>query len=479
MRRTKIICTLGPASDKIETLKQMVEAGMNVARLNFSHGTHAYHKKLMTNVRKVAKSLDKTIAIMQDLQGPKIRVGNMPKRGVDIKTDATVVITTKKVKQGSSKLIPVDYPLLHKDISVGDHIMMVDGLLDFEVHKIIDKDIHCKVINGGKLFSDKGINLPGVALSIAALTDKDKEDLEFGIQNNVDFVALSFVSEAGDVHDLRYLIKDIEKKLKIKNKRPIKIIVKIERQDAVKNFDEILDATDAVMVARGDLGVEIPSEEVPIKQKEIIDKCLDAAKPVIVATQMLDSMIRNPRPTRAETSDVANAVIDHADAVMLSGETATGDYPVKTVETMAKIVERTENSTYDDLVLKDKVKKIESTDKAIGKVAKMLVDNIDAKAIVVASLSGFTARIVSRYRPELPILVSCDDERVRRQMILSWGVQPFLISTCKSVEELVARTISDIKGDKLVKKGDKIILVAGEPVGASGNVNFVEIKEVN
>jgi len=478
MRRTKIVCTLGPASDKIETIKKMIESGMNVARLNFSHGTHAYHKKLIKTVREAAENEKKPIAIVQDLQGPKIRVGNLPKKGVRIKTGSEIVATTRKIKQGNEKLIPIDYPFLHKDIEVGDHILLVDGLLDFEVKRIDGKDVYCRVINGGMLFSDKGVNLPGVKLSMSALTEKDKKDLYFGVKNNVDYVALSFVNSAKDVIDLRYLIKEYEKELKLKPQYPIKIIVKIERREAIKNFDEILDSTDAVMVARGDLGVELPAEEVPLRQKEIIDKCLNVSKPVIVATQMLDSMIRNPRPTRAEVSDVANAVIDHTDAVMLSGETANGKYPVESVDTMAKIVEKTENSAYDDLVLKEKVNQIEATDKAIARVARMLVSHVEADAVLVASLSGYTGRMVSRYRPELPILVSTDNDRVLRQLVLSWGVIPFTIPTCKSVEELIERSVSRCKKEKWMKKGNKIILVAGEPVGSSGNVNLVEIKEV-
>lgn len=479
MRRTKIVCTLGPASDKIETLKKMVSSGMNVARLNFSHGTHAYHKKMISNVRNVSKSLKTPIGILQDLQGPKIRVGEMPKKGIEFKPGDKVIVTTEKIKQGTKKLISIDYELLHEDIKKGDHILIEDGLFDFEVKKIEGQSIHCEVINGGVLLSHKGVNLPGVTLSVSALTEKDKKDLFFGVKNNVDFVALSFVSTAKDVIDLRYLIKDYEKQLKIKYPKPIRIIVKIERREAIKNFDEILDATDGVMVARGDLGVELPAEDVPLRQKEIIDKCLDAAKPVIVATQMLDSMIRNPRPTRAEVSDVANAVIDHTDAVMLSGETATGKYPVKSVETMAKIIEKTEQSAYDDLVLKEKVKEIEATDKAIARVAKTLVEHVDAQAVLVASLSGYTGRVVSRYRPELPILISCDDDRVQRQLVLSWGVVPFVIPTCRSIEELIERSMAYLKKQKLIKKEDKIIVVAGEPVGRSGNVNFVEIKEVD
>ena len=479
MRRTKIVCTLGPATDKLNTIQKMIKAGLNLARLNFSHGTLAYHKKLISNIRKASAEEKAPIAIIQDLQGPKIRVGKMPAKGSVIKTGSSVIVTTKKVKLGNSKIIPTDYPLLHEDVKIGDHIMLVDGLLDFVVKKVDGQDMYCKVLNGGTLFSDKGINLPGVSLSISALTEKDKKDLFFGIKNSIDFVALSFVSSAKDVHDLRYLIKDYEKKLKLKDQKEIKIIVKIERQDAIKNFDEILDATDAVMVARGDLGVELPAEDVPLRQKEIIDKCLKAAKPVIVATQMLDSMIRNPRPTRAEVSDVANAVIDHTDAVMLSGETATGKYPVKTVETMSKIVEKTECSAYDDLVVSEKVKAFEATDRAIARVARMLVSHVEAQAVVVASLSGYTGRIVSRYRPELPVLVSCDNDRVQRQLLLSWGVIPFIIPTCRSVEELIERSLSNLKKEKYIKPGDKIILVAGEPVGSSGNVNFVEIKEVN
>ncbi|MFZ5365106.1 MAG: pyruvate kinase [Patescibacteria group bacterium] len=479
MRRTKIVCTLGPASEKIEIIQQMVDSGMNVARLNFSHGTHAYHKKLMSAVRKISKKENIAVGILQDLQGPKIRVGNMPEKGINITSGSEIIVTTKKIRTGSEEMISIDYPHLHEDVKTGDHILIDDGLLDLEVKKTEGNNIHCQAINGGLLTSHKGVNLPGVKLSVSALTAKDKKDLLFGVKNGVDFVALSFVSSAKDIFDLRYLIKEYEKKLKLKNNQPIRIVAKIERREAIGNIDEIIDAADAIMVARGDLGVELPAEDVPLRQKEIIDKCLEAAKPVIVATQMLDSMIRNPRPTRAEVSDVANAVIDHTDAVMLSGETASGKYPVKSVETMAKIVTKTEDSTYDDLVLQEKVRQIEATDRAIARVAKMLVEHVDAKAILVASLSGYTARVVSRYRPELPILASCDNDRVMRQMILSWGVIPFVIATSRSVEELIDRSLSYGKKAKQLKIDDKIILVAGEPVGKSGHVNFVEIKEVN
>ncbi len=475
-KRTKIVCTLGPASEKPTVLKKMAKAGMNVARLNFSHGTFTNHKKLMKNIRSVSKKLNKPIAIMQDLQGPKIRVGKLPEKGIMLRAGSETVITTDKKKHKGK--IPCTYDLLHKDVQVGDTLLLDDGLLELKVKKTEGKDIVCRVVVGGRLTSHKGINLPETTLSVPAITKKDEKDVEFGVKNNVDYIALSFVKNAKEVYDLRYLIRQYEKKMGIKDKAPVKIIVKIEKHEAIANFDEILEATDGVMVARGDLGIETPAEDVPLLQKEIIEKTMKASKPVIVATQMLDSMIRNPRPTRAEVSDVANAVIDHTDAVMLSGESATGKYPVQTVETMHKIINETEASTYDDVEPTDITLKYELPEEAISNAATILAGTMDAKLILAASLSGDTGRLVSKFRPELPILVATDNERVRRQLSLSWGVIPFILPKCRSVEEFIDRAVGYLKNNKFVTKGDKIVIIVGEPVGSSGNINMLEIKSI-
>jgi len=474
MKRTKIVCTIGPASDKKNILKKMIKAGMNIARLNFSHNVLTYHGKVIKMIREISKETGNTIAIIQDLQGPRIRLGDLPEKGIVIKKGQSVVLTTGKK---SGEKIPVTYDKMHKDVASKQRVLIADGLIELEVLSVSGKDMVCKVVTGGTLFSHKGINLPDTNVTVPSLSDKDKKDLLFGVKQGVDYVALSFVRTAKDVYDLKYLIQKYVKKLGLKLP-PIRIVVKIERKEAIKNIDEIIEATDAIMVARGDLGIELPAEDVPLMQKMIIDKCLQAAKPVIVATQMLDSMIRNPRPTRAEVSDVANAVIDHTDAVMLSGETASGEYPLETVDTMRKIIEKTESSSYDNLEVLEQNKRIIPTDEAISSVAKMLSDDLQTKLILVASLSGYSGRIVSRYRPAMPILVACDNERVQRQLNLSWGITPFVLPKCDSFEELVDRSIGYLKKMKLLKVEDKIIIIAGEPVGKSGNINLVEIRTI-
>lgn len=475
-KRTKIVCTIGPVSEKPAVLQKMIKAGMNVARLNFSHGTHVWHGKVIKIIRKISGSSGQPVGIIADLQGPRIRVGELPTAGVKLTPKEKVILTTN-LKNAKNK-IPVTYVDLHKDLSPGNRILLDEGLLELKVLKISGRDILCEVVVGGVLTSHKGVNLPDSSVSIPPLTEKDKEDLEFAVEEGVDWVALSFVSRASEIYDLRYLIRALEKKLKLPKAASIKIIAKIEKHEAVKNLDEILEAVDGIMIARGDLGIETPPEDVPLWQKKIIDKCLAVAKPVIVATQMLDSMIRKPRPTRAEVSDVANAVIDHADAVMLSGETASGAYPLESVEMMAKIIGETERSTYDDLVMTGIVKNIKNIDDAVSQVAKILSKTVEAKIILAASLSGYAGRIVSRYRPELPVLVTTDSVRVQRQLTLSWGIVPFVLPSCRSVEELVDRSIGYIKKNKFVSQGDKIIIIAGEPVGRSGNVNLIEIKEI-
>lgn len=476
LKRTKIVCTIGPASSSVLAIKDMLESGMNMARLNFSHGTYTEHASIMRKVRAQSTSSGEPIAILLDLQGPKIRVGDLPKQGIEL-TSGQIIILSTGAKIGKNK-IPVTYANLHKDVKAGETLLLDDGLMDMKVIEVKGRDVICRVGTGGLLTSHKGINLPETKVSTSALSEKDKKDVAFGVKMEVDWVALSFVRTAKEILDLRYLIKKEEKLQKKKPNASMRIIAKIEKREAVENIDEILEAVDGIMVARGDLGIEIPAEEVPLVQKHLIEKAREVSKPVIVATQMLDSMIRNPRPTRAEVSDVANAVIDHTDAVMLSGETASGKYPVQSVQTMARIVQKTEASKFDDVEAPN-IRKFLTEEEAVSNVAAILARSTNARGILVASLSGSAGRIVSRYRPELPVFVSTNQERVCRQLAVSWGVVPFVLPTCQSIEELIDRSITHLLKAKLVKKGDDLIVVAGEPVGISGHINFVEIRKVS
>ena len=476
-KNTKIVCTLGPASDKASVMEAMVRGGMNVARLNFSHGTYAEHKKVIDTIRAVAKKLDVPIAILQDLQGPKIRVGDLPKQGIELKQGTEIIFTTR-AKPGKD-MIPVTYPKLHEDVQVGQKLLLADGLMDVVVTKVEGHDVCAKVTTGGILTSHKGLNLPETSVSVSAISEKDKEDMKFGVKCGVDMLALSFVRSAKEIMDLRYMIKAEERKLgkTATDQPPVRIIAKIEKREAVERIDEIIEAADGIMVARGDLGIEMPAEEVPLIQKRLIEKAMEAAKPVIVATQMLESMIQNPRPTRAEVSDVANAVIDHTDAVMLSAESAAGKYPVEAVETMARIIRRTESSKFDNLAAPPS-RVYATEEEAMSSVVGMLARSTKAKMILVASMSGMAARVVSRFRPELPIYVSTNQDRVYRQLAVSWGVVPFVLPTCQTIEELIERSVLYLKKKNFAKTGDSMIIIAGEPVGISGHINFVELRTI-
>ncbi|MFH1193728.1 MAG: pyruvate kinase [bacterium] len=441
MKRTKIICTIGPASEKLAVLNSMIKSGMNVARLNFSHGTHASHKLLVKNIRAAAKKNKKIVGILADLQGPKIRIGDL-KEPVELKTGNEVVFTTGAPAKNK---LGITYSGLHKDVKVGDRILADDGLLEFKAIKIAGKDIICKIINGGKISAHKGMNFPDTKISLSSLTPKDKDDLAFAMEMKVDFVAISFVRNAGDIKYLKKLINDNAKKLKVF--KP-KVVAKIEKPEALENFISILAESDAIMIARGDLGVETPAEDVPLRQKEIIGLCRQRAVPVIVATQMLDSMIRNPRPTRAEVSDVANAVMANADAVMLSGESATGSYPREAVAMMNKIILETEASPYDDVDVK--VDCDPKSKDGIGEAAGVLVREKNIKQIV--DLSGNDLyRYVSKWRPEADILVKTDEHNLYPNIF--WAVQPFSFSG-NSIKAVVAYC----RKKKLLKKGKAIVI---------------------
>lgn len=478
-KKTKIVATIGPASYKTTTIEKMIHAGMNVARLNFSHGTHESQLVTMQNVRAAAKKTGKTVTIVADLQGPKVRLGVLPEP-VTLKAGEKVVISTA-IKSAVGKRLPTTYKGLHKDLKKGDVVLLADGLLEFSVEGVRGTEITCKVVVGGTLSSHKGIIVPTATLHVPILSEKDKLDLDFAIKHDADFIAMSFVMTKDDVVMMRRLIAAAEKKYhkkKILGGTPTstRIIVKIEKHEAVTNFDEILEVADAVMVARGDLGVETPMETVPIVQKMIIAKCLQASKPVITATQMLGSMVANPRPTRAEVSDVANAVIDHTDAVMLSDETAVGKYPVRVIETMRKIVERTEESPYDDITHAG-IQFSMIADAAISSAASSLATITKADAIVVATLSGRTARIVSTYRPTLPILATAHNEKIARQMNLSWGVNPFIMPTKNTLKAIVKTALQIIRSKNLVQKDSEVVMVAGDPPG-SGVVNYVKVEKI-
>ncbi len=479
-KHTKIVVTIGPACEDKEILKQMVQAGMNCARLNFSHGTYDEFTKIYNNIRELEKELNEPIIVLQDLQGPKIRIGEMPKEGVEIEDGSEIIFSTKikKYTDGKDGEIPFFHAELYNFLKPGDRLLINDGRCETKITKLEDGKIFAHVIEGGLLTSHKGVNLPDSDITLSSLTTKDKEDLLFGVKMGVDMVAISFVNKAEDVLDTRFLIKDYEIKLGLESEHPIQIIAKIERPQAVENLDSILDAADGVMVARGDLGVEIRAAEVPLVQKRIIEVANKLAKPVIVATQMLDSMTASRRPTRAEVSDVANAVIDHADAVMLSNETSVGEHPVLVVEMMADIILTTEKSHYDDLDMPNTKDKHLSSENAITNLSRTLAEEVKAKAIVVASISGSTGRLISSVRPNVHIVVATTSERVQRQLNLSWGVIPFILHPCRSIEELVENSVNYIKKRHLVKTGEKVIVVAGEPVGEAGKINLLEVREV-
>ncbi len=452
MKRTKIVCTIGPASDSVATLIQLGRAGMDIARLNFSHGTHTTHRKTFGNLQEAGKKLGRPFGILLDLQGPKIRVGDLPKEGVKLVPGNEVVFTTAAKPAAGD--IPVTLPSLHKDVKPGEKMLFDDGLLDVTVTKIKGNRIHAKVGTGGILLSHKGLNLPGTNLRIPALSEKDRSDALFGVELGVDYMALSFVRSPEDVMDLRKLLS----KKGEKGKR-IKIIAKIEKQEALDRFGDILAHVDAIMVARGDLGVETPAATVPVMQKRMIEACRERAIPVIVATQMLDSMQRNPRPTRAEVSDVANAVADHADAVMLSGETASGSYPVEAVRVMAETVLSMEGSAFDDL---SSFKVIPPHDElsSAAAAARMLVDALDGPQVAVATRMGQLARVVSSCRPETVIHGFTDNACTYRQMRLIWGVEPHLVSKAALGDDFGPKAAASMIAKKHILRGEIVVAVS-------------------
>lgn len=472
MKKTKIVCTIGPASESVETLVKMIDAGMNVARLNFSHGDFEEHGARIQNIREASKITGKMVAILLDTKGPEIRTHNMKDGKIQFTSGDVVRVAMNEV-EGTKEKFSVTYSELINDVHPGSHILLDDGLIDLLVTDLDmeNQEIVTTVQNSGTLKNKKGVNVPGVSVNLPGITDKDAADIRFGLQNDVDYIAASFVRRASDVLEITQILEE-------ENMTHVQIIPKIENQEGVDNIDEILKVSDGLMVARGDLGVEIPTEEVPIAQKDLIKKCNKLGKPVITATQMLDSMQSNPRPTRAEASDVANAIFDGTDAIMLSGETAAGDYPVEAVQTMARIATRTEEAlvNQDSFTLRayDQGDMTEAIGQSVGHTARNL--NIDT--IVAATESGHTARMISKYRPKSTIVAVTFSERTMRGLALSWGVYPTVAEKPESTDDMfnLATGIAQEKG--YAKEGDLIIITAGVPVGERGTTNLMKIQMI-
>ena len=470
MRKTKIICTLGPSTDKDGVLRELVANGMNVARFNFSHGSYEEHKGRLDMLKAIRTELGKPVAALLDTKGPEIRLKEF-KNGVEmLEAGQTFTLTTREV-EGTKEICSITYKDLPQDVHEGGTIMLDDGLIKLAIKSVTDTDIVCEVLNSGKIKTKKGVNVPGVHLSMPYLSQRDRDDIIFGVQQGFDFIAASFVRTAQDVYDIRNLLNEYDSN--------IRIIAKIENREGVNNIDSILAAADAVMVARGDLGVEIDFTELPGIQKSVIDRSFSFGKPIVTATQMLDSMMVNPRPTRAEISDVANAIYDGTSAIMLSGETAAGAYPVEALKTMSAIAERTENEPhYRDERFKDAAHGQISVSDATAHAACLTARDVNAAAIVTVSESGNTARLLSKYRPTQPIIACVMNEQVQRQLSLSWGITTLLMGPAKSTDELIEMSTALAQKNGYLHNGELAVVTAGVPVGVSGTTNMIKIHMV-
>jgi pyruvate kinase len=461
------VCTLGPATSSMERIRELVDAGMDVARLNLSHGAYADHEEIYRRVRQAADDTGHGVGIFVDLQGPKIRLGNIKDGPTLIQTGQPFTITTREL-EGNSAIASTTYQGLPGDVSPGDQILIDDGKVRLRVTEVDGTDVHTTVVTGGRISNHKGINLPGVAVSVPAMSEKDIEDLRWGLHLTVDFIALSFVRSAADVEDVRRIMRE-EGVL-------LPVIAKIEKPQAIDNLDEIVKAFDGFMVARGDLGVECPLEDVPFLQKRVVEKARRNAKPVIVATQMLESMITNPAPTRAEASDVANAVLDGADAVMLSGETSVGEYPIETVRTMSRIISSTEDHELHHMAAIDWQPRTRGG--VIAKAAAEVAERIGAKYLVAFTQSGDSARRMARYRGRIPVLAFTPEAVVRSQLSLSWGVETFLTARVEHTDEMVRQVDEQLLAIGRVKEGDLVVIIAGSPPGIPGSTNALRIHRM-
>ncbi len=471
--RTKIVCTIGPASSSRGVLQEIITAGMDVARINFSHGDQETNLGLLENIRQAAEQAGRPVAILQDLQGPKIRIGSLPEAGLEL-LEGKMARLQAGVVEADPGVIPVPYERLAHDVRRGDRILIADGTRELEVMDISGNMITAKVLLGGHIISFKGINVPTVSLSVDTLTEKDESDLAFGLKHDIDFVALSFVRSADDVR----LLRDMIERYLPAGTAPPQVIVKIEKHEALEHFDAILKETDAVMIARGDLGLETPVARLPVHQKELIAKCVVAGKPVITATEMLASMEHNPRPTRAEVSDVANAAIDHTDAVMLSNETAVGRYPARSVETMAAIIRHTEESPLDNL-MPPKDASGAPVPSAVAAAAVELSRHVGAAAILVTTKSGYSARAVARFRPEIPLYAATSEQRTHNQLLLTWGVTPLLADDYPNPDTMVANALDILRVQYHLAPGSKVVVVSGlKRLSGQGYDSVVRVMEI-
>lgn len=468
-KKTKIIATIGPVTEDRKIMEQLAREGMDVIRLNFSHGDFQEHEKRVLNARFVSHKLKKPIAILQDLCGPKIRTGDFYKESIILKNGQKFIFTTKNCV-GDENRVFINYKNLPQEIKNDAIILLNDGKNEFKVEKIKGEEIHTKVIIGGEIKGRRGVNFPGTMLKISSLTDKDKEDIKFGIKNKVDFIAISFVRSANDILELRNILKIA--------KANIRIIAKIETQEAIENIDEIINVADGILVARGDLAVEVGAEKVPMLQKIIIKKCNDKGKPAITATQMLESMIKNPVPTRAEVNDIANAILDGADAVMLSEETTLGNYPLKAIEVMARVARHTEENFDYEEVLKHNHLRHKLVVDSISYSVVNVAHNIGAKAIFALTESGFTARMISRCKPKQPIIVLTPNEKTYNRLALNFGCQPLMIAGFKDILKVIESAKKIAFQQKIAQKGDKIVICAGIPFGKPGTANMLMVETV-
>jgi pyruvate kinase len=472
--KTKIICTIGPASQSVDVLVRLIEAGMDVARLNFSHGVYEQHLQVIENLKEACKRTGEHITILQDLGGPKIRTGRLVQKTVELKTGDTFTFTTREVP-GSAQCVSTTYQRLPHDVQAGDCILVDDGKMKFAVISKNDTDVVCTILNGGILSEKKGMNLPGVKVSAPSFTPKDIDDLRFGFAHDIDYVALSFVRSAEDVRNLKeFLIREAPKGKKIP------VVAKIEKGEAVEAFDSILKEADAVMVARGDLGVELPPEDVPVVQKMIVRKCNERGVPVIIATQMLESMIENPRPTRAEANDVANAVLDGADAVMLSAETSVGKYPVEAVQTMDRIIRKSESEHHDHLnIVKPPEERELAVFDAIGRAACVIANEICAKAIVVVTHSGTSAINIAKFRPTATIIAVTGRDKILRRLNLIWGVRGIIVPDFVADTDTAFKRINEeLRRLSYAESGDYVVYTAGIPLLSKGTTNSIKIEKV-
>lgn len=471
MKKTKIICTLGPASNEVAVMKELIKAGLNGARMNFSHGDYEEHKGRIDNMKQAMEELGEHIPLILDTKGPEIRLGRFKDDAtIDLVKGAKFTITADNV-EGTQDIVSVSYADIAKDLKVGSTVLLDDGLVELQVDKIVGNNVECTVINNGPISNNKGVNLPDVSVNLPSMTEKDKADIIFGVKNGIDFVAASFVRSGSDV-------KAIRKVLNENGGSHVDIISKIESREGVNNLDEILEESEGIMVARGDLGVEIPPEEVPFIQKTMIAKANKAGKFVVTATQMLESMTKNPRPTRAEASDVANAIYDGTDIIMLSGESAKGKYPVKAVEMMSRIAIATEKTLNHERILDDYKANIRKTvADNISYSSCLIANDLDAACIIPVTSSGFSARMVARFKPSCPIVVVTDKPNIARKLNLAWGCKPVLIESFNnSFDETFKRAVTVAKEKGIAKKGDSIVLVSGDPIGTQGATNTMKVE---